>query len=80
MRAPGLFQVDLALQKRFPFGGARSLEFRAEAFNAFNRVNLGTPGTNISSSSSFGRITGPLSTGYGTGTARQIQFMFRFNF
>jgi hypothetical protein len=79
VRAPGLVQVDLALQKRFSFGG-RSLEFRAEAFNAFNRVNLGAPGTNISSSSSFGRITGPLSTGYGTGTARQIQFMFRFNF
>ena len=80
VRAPGLFQVDLALQKRFSIGGARNLDFRAEAFNAFNRVNLGAPGTNISSSSSFGRITGPLSTGYGTGTARQIQFMLRFNY
>lgn len=77
VRAPGLFQVDLARQKSFPIGGSRKVAFRCEAFN---RVNLGTPGTNISSPASFGRITGPLNSGYGTGTARQIQFMFRLNY
>jgi hypothetical protein len=80
IRAPGLFQIDLALQKRFVIAGATNVEFRMEAFNAFNRVNLGAPGTAVTSPSSFGRITGPLNTGYGTGTARQMQFMFRFNF
>jgi hypothetical protein len=80
VRAPGLFQVDLALQKRFAISGAQNFEFRLEAFNAFNRVNLGAPGTAVTSPASFGRITGPLNRGYGTGTARQIQFMFRFNF
>jgi hypothetical protein len=80
IRAPGLFQVDLALQKSFAIGGARNVGIRWEAFNAFNRQNLGTPGTNISSTASFGRITGPLNTGYGTGTARQMQFMFRLNY
>jgi hypothetical protein len=80
IRAPGLFQVDLALQKRFTISGAQNFEFRLEAFNAFNRVNLGAPGTTVTSPASFGRITGPLNRGYGTGTARQIQFMFRFNF
>ena len=80
VRAPGLFQVDLALQKRFVIGGARNLEFRMEAFNAFNRVNLGAPGTTLTSSASFGRITAPLNRGYGTGTARQMQFMLRFNY
>jgi hypothetical protein len=80
VRAPGLFQVDLALQKRFVISGSRNFEFRAEAFNAFNRVNLGAPGTAVTSPSTFGRITGPLNRGYGTGTARQIQFMFRFNY
>jgi len=79
VRAPGLFQVDLALQKRFEINGSRNFEFRVEAFNAFNRVNLGAPGTAVTSPSSFGRITGPLNRGYGTGTARQMQFMFRFN-
>ena len=75
MRAPGLFQVDLALQKRFVISGPRNIEFRWEAFNAFNRVNLGAPGTAVTSPTSFGRITGPLNRGYGTGTARQMQFM-----
>ena len=80
VRAPGLFQIDLALQKRFAIGGQRNVEFRIEAFNTFNRVNLGAPGTAVTSPTSFGRITGPLNRGYGTGTARQMQFMLRFNF
>ena len=80
VRAPGLFQVDLALQKRFVISGSRNFEFRVEAFNAFNRVNLGAPGTTLTTPTTFGRITGPLNRGYGTGTARQMQFMFRFNF
>ena len=80
IRAPGLFQVDLAMQKRFAITGAQNFEFRVEAFNALNRVNLGAPGTAVTSPASFGRITGPLNRGYGTGTARQIQFMFRYNF
>lgn len=81
LRGPDLFQVDVALQKRFLINGSRNLEFRWEAFNAFNRQNLANPNTNISSGpASFGRITGPLNRGYGTGTARQMQFMFRLNF
>jgi hypothetical protein len=80
LRGPGLFQTDFGLQKRFALGGTRNFEFRMEAFNAFNRVNLGNPGTAVTSPASFGRITGPLNSGYGTGTARQIQVMFRVNY
>jgi hypothetical protein len=80
LRGPGLFQVDLALQRRFRFGGSRNLEIRAEAFNAFNNQNLANPNTNLSSGVAFGRITSPLNLGYGTGTARQMQFMVRFNY
>ena len=80
VRGPGLFQVDLALQKRFAITGTRNFELRWEAFNAFNRQNLANPGTSISSPAAFGRITGPLNNNYGTGTARQMQFMFRVNF
>jgi outer membrane receptor protein involved in Fe transport len=79
-RGPGLFQVDFALQRRFRLGAERSFEFRVEAFNAFNRQNLANPNTNISSGPAFGRITGPLNLGYGTGTARQMQFMVRVNY
>ena len=60
--------------------GPRNFEFRWEAFNAFNHQNLANPGTNFTGPTSFGRITGPLNRGYGTGTARQMQFMFRVNF
>jgi hypothetical protein len=80
LRGPGLLQVDLALQKRFAINGRRNFELRWEAFNAFNRMNLANPGTNISSPAQFGRITGPLNSGYGTGTARQMQMMLRMNF
>jgi hypothetical protein len=80
VRAPGLFQIDLGLQKRFVIAGPRNVEFRAEAFNVLNRINLGAPGTTVTSPATYGRITGPLNTAYGTGTARQMQFMFRFNF
>jgi hypothetical protein len=80
MTGPGLFQVDVALQKSFAIGGDRSVDVRVEAFNAFNRDNLANPDTNLSSGVNFGRITGPLNLGYGTGTARQMQFMLRANF
>jgi outer membrane receptor protein involved in Fe transport len=77
---PGLFQVDLSLQRRFRIAADRSFEFRWEAFNAFNNQNLANPNTSISSGQAFGRITGPLNLGYGTGTARQMQFMVRVNY
>jgi hypothetical protein len=80
LRGPGLFQVDVALQKSFAIGSDRGVDFRWEAFNVFNRENLANPNTNISSGVAFGRITGPLNLGYGTGTARQMQFMLRVNF
>jgi hypothetical protein len=80
VRGPALFQIDMALQRRIAIIGTWNLEFRAEAFNLFNRVNLGQPGSSVTSPTTFGRITGPLNSGYGTGTARQMQFMFRMNF
>jgi hypothetical protein len=81
LRGPGLFQMDFGLQRRFALGGGHNFEFRLEAFNAFNHANLANPNTNISNGpSQFGRITGPLNLAYGTGTARQMQFMFRLNY
>ncbi|MGI8782353.1 MAG: TonB-dependent receptor domain-containing protein [Acidobacteriota bacterium] len=80
MTGPGLVQFDVGLNKRFPFAESRSVEFRAEAFNLFNRTQLGNPNTNISSGVSFGRITSPFNRTFGTGTNRQMQFMLRLNF
>jgi len=93
---PGLLQFDLGLGKRVPFSEGRSVEFRWEAFNVFNRAQLGNPNTNFvvanpdrcragdaagcAVDSNFGRITSPLNRNFGTGTNRQMQFMLRVNF
>ena len=52
---PGSVKIDMGLTRTFQVRENQSLEFRAEAFNLPNLVNLGDPGTNIRSSA-FGRI------------------------
>jgi hypothetical protein len=42
-RAQGLAAVDMALNKHFTFAEHRSIEFRSEFFNVFNRYNFGIP-------------------------------------
>ena len=80
-RGPGLWELDTALQKRIQVYERASLNFRAEAFNLFNHPIFASPGNNISSTSSFGRITGVLNSGaVGTGTPRRLQFMLRLDF
>jgi hypothetical protein len=58
LRQPGTDNVTASLFKSFPLGfreGAR-LEFRAEAFNLFNRVQFAAPATTVGQSN-FGMIT-----------------------
>ena len=80
LTGPGLAQVDFALTRRFSINAERNVEVRWETFNLFNRQNLANPNVNISSGPSFGRITGPANPDFGTGSARQMQFMLRLNF
>ena len=79
-RGPGVDQLDLSAQKNFRVTENHKLSFRAEVFNIFNRVHLGTPASNISAPASFGRITSPMNRSIGVGTARQIQLMLRYSF
>lgn len=74
---PGLSNVDLALIKVYklpPLMGTEGaqLQVRAEAYNAFNRVNLSGLSSNMNSAT-FGRVTG-------TGAARRFQFGLRLSF
>ena len=81
-RGPGLWQVDLGAGKRIPFTEHHRLQFRAEAFNIFNRAQLGAPQSSLSAGpGQFGLITQPVNTTpIGTGTPRQIQIALRFEF
>ncbi|PYR26890.1 MAG: hypothetical protein DMF98_07650 [Acidobacteria bacterium] len=73
VRGPGMINTDLSFIKRVPFGNGRAVEIRVEGFNLFDRVNLGVPVTDFSSSS-FGRIQAT-ATG-----AREFQFGLKFRF
>lgn len=52
---PATHILDAGLMKNFHFTESKYLQFRWEAFNAFNRVNLNNPGTTLGTGS-FGRI------------------------
>lgn len=73
-RAPGLWELDMALNKRFqiPLREGMSLQFRGEFFNVLNRTNFGSPSANITSAA-FGTINN-------TGPARQIQLALKLMF
>jgi Carboxypeptidase regulatory-like domain len=55
-RGPGFAETDLSLAKTFRFAEKLNLQVRVDAFNAFNRVNLNNPVTDLSNTN-FGRST-----------------------
>ncbi len=71
---PGIEQEDLSLFKSFPLGEARSIEFRAEFFSAFNHPSFANPSANVSLPGAFGRSTST------TTNPREIQFVGKFHF
>jgi hypothetical protein len=74
LRGPSYWNLDSSLFRLFPVGEGRKFEFRAEAFNLLNHVNLGQPSSDINSGSAFGTITST------NNTARQIQLSGKFIF
>ena len=52
---PNLTQLNLSLSKNFYWREGKYLQFRAEAYNAFNNVRLGDPDTTLGDSN-FGMI------------------------
>ncbi len=66
--------VDLSVFKRFAVTERVQLQFRAEAFNAFNRVRFSSPNTNVTGGANFGRVTGQAND------PRQLQFGLKLLF
>jgi Carboxypeptidase regulatory-like domain/TonB dependent receptor len=74
--------MDVVLVKNILIGETKRLQFRAEAFNVFNHMVLGVPGTSIAPSFSGGAVS------YGTAgvisgianTPRELQLALKFLF
>jgi hypothetical protein len=76
-RAPGLFNVDASVSKRFTIGERYSIQFRSEFFNLLNSVNFSSPQQNINNSL-FGVSTRQLLVN--NTQSRQIQFGLKLEF
>ncbi len=70
---PGLQTLDLALSRAFQLTEKANFQFRAEAFNALNKTNLGTPNRFVNTPQ-FGTITMPMTPG------REMQLSARISF
>jgi hypothetical protein len=73
-RAPGFWNLDTSVGKRFAITERQRLEFRAEMFNLFNHVAFGPPGRDITNTGTFGQITGQVNS------PRNIQFGLKYMF
>ena len=86
VRGFGAWQMDLAVRREFLLYNELKLQFRAEAFNVFNRPNFGFVSP-FFGSPTFGQATstldqslGTLSSIYQTGGARSMQFALKLVF
>lgn len=71
--APGTKNLDLMLSRQFKMPWENhALQFRAEAFNATNTANFGSPATGIGTPTA-GRITT-------AADPRRIQFALKYSF
>jgi hypothetical protein len=82
MKGPGIFQLDMALTRTFAIREGKTLQFRAEAFNVPNHVNLSIPTNTTNAGGAFGTITSDISGAQGltAGDPRIIQMALKFVF
>jgi hypothetical protein len=86
LRGPGYWRTDASLFKKFKLTEKAEAEFRIEAVNLFNHVNLGNPdgfigsftGSKLNASGGAGTIN---STAYfGSDLQRNLQFALKVKF
>ena len=88
IRAPGLWQIDPGLNKRFPVTERIGVNLRAEAFNVFNRAQYGSPTVKWAPPSgetenpnNYGVITSSFNSNTaGSGTPRELEFSVKVEF
>ena len=73
MRGPAQYNVDTSIFKDFKLRESLDMQFRAEAFNVFNRPQFAIPNPDVDTSQA-GTITSTVHS------ARQLQFAFKFLF
>ncbi len=76
---PGLASVDFAAVKSFYISEQKSIQFRAELFNLFNRANFAIPSV-LDVFDSSGRVASAGRITETETTSRQIQFALKFIF
>jgi hypothetical protein len=70
---PGVRNVDLGVFRNIRVGNRATFQFRIEATNVFNMVNLSNPGTNLNAPATFSKIRSARDM-------RRIQLGGRFSF
>ena len=84
LRGRAVYTTDLSLFKNVPIGEHWKLQFRAEAFNVFNKQNWDTPAngnlTLNTNATTLAAGVGKISNLAQGTTARQIQFGLRLIF
>jgi hypothetical protein len=87
MRGPAHINFDLSLSKDFKLTETKILQFRAESFNIFNRVNFASPGggaqgsfTNFGGAAAVSEGTPNYNAIFAAGPGREIQFALKLLF
>jgi hypothetical protein len=80
---PRYYDTDLTLIKTTKITERTSLQFRAEVYNVFNRIQFLNPdasGDTLSNPGTFGQAVGTITQADGTTSARQIQLALKVIF
>jgi hypothetical protein len=80
VRSPGTVNWDISLLKTTAITERVNLQFRAEAFNAFNHVNLGLPGTTFVPGANGKNSSGTFGVISSARDPRQIQLGLKLRF
>ncbi len=65
--------LDFALARTFRLTGRSGFQFRGEAFDALNKVNLGTPNRFVNTPQ-FGTVTMAMTPGRGIQLSERVSF------